>query len=774
MPVSLDLLNLGDQGVAITGAGDYAQIGVSVRSAGDFNNDGIEDFIFSGPVTDLVSNGRGVTYLIFGKAGGIGPIDLATLTPSQGFAIYGPAGADGVDMKSAAAGDVNGDGYDDIIIGAPRNSQNGYWNGAAFVLYGHGGTFGTVDLGTMTAQQGATFRATPANQGFAGFGVAGLGDINNDGFDDIAIGASDHSTLISYGGRAYVLFGSAAGFANGNLSTLTPQQGFVLEGTQSAGFAGYNVAGLGDINGDGIDDFAVSALLEDNPNANTQNGNVYVFYGKVAGLASTTLGSIAATDGFVIQGVSQGGRSISAAGDVNGDGYNDIIVSDLTSPGTVLFGSAGGIGTINLAALTASQGFTIAPGAVTGQFGWSVSGAGDVNADGFDDIQVGVHNSASNNAMHVIYGSAGMNAATLGVSDGLILQANEAIAGLGESSGSGDFNGDGFSDVLAGAWRANNAGYAQGAVYAVYGIVPTAAVTRIGSIANQTIRGGPGDDILNGLGGIDALFGAGGNDRLILGTGASGSRIDGGTGVDTLVVGSTVTALASLVGIEALELGIGAGLTLSGSQFASDLPRDLAVSGSGTITVNMEPGLRFQSQNMVFSGGDTTMIVNGTSGNDIFKTGAASHIINAGDGVDQIRGGTFADTINGEAGNDKILGFSGADVLTGGAGNDQFRYLFATDSGIGASADRITDFTIGGDRLNFSLLDTDAATPGIQGFAFVGSAAFSATGAAQLRYGSSGADLLVQADVNGDGIADMEIILEGLAGQTLTGSDFLL
>ena len=168
-------------------------------------------------------------------------------------------------------------------------------------------------------------------------------------------------------------------------------------------------------------------------------------------------------------------------------------------------------------------------------------------------------------------------------------------------------------------------------------------------------------------------------------------------------------------------------------------------------------------------------MTNGTSNDaDIIKSGNGVHIINAGDGNDQIRGGTAADIINGGNGDDKIIGNSGADVITGGTGIDQFRYFLASDSGPGAGADVITDYEIGVDRFNFSLFDTNPGLAGIQGFAFVGNAAFSGGGAAQLRYTNSGANLLVQADIDGNGIADMEIILQGQAGGTLTPADFIL
>lgn len=313
--------------------------------------------------------------------------------------------------------------------------------------------------------------------------------------------------------------------------------------------------------------------------------------------------------------------------------------------------------------------------------------------------------------------------------------------------------------------------------------VADAGVTQAGTMFDDILIGADGDDtffgladndILDGGGGIDILYGDEGNDRLILGTSASGSTINGGADTDTLVVKSSIASLAGIIGIEALELVGGSGLTITGQQFAEGLARTTAVSGTGSITVNMDVGYNFLSQSFAFAGSGVTVNVNGTSGNDIIKSGTAIHIINAGDGNDQIRGGTSNDTINGGAGNDKIIGNRGADIITGGTGSDQFRYLFDGETGLGAGADRITDYEIGVDRFNFSLFDTNPSLAGVQGFAFVGNAVFSGAGAAQIRYINSGADLLLQADIDGDGIADMEVILQGQAGGTLTPADFIL
>jgi Ca2+-binding RTX toxin-like protein len=225
--------------------------------------------------------------------------------------------------------------------------------------------------------------------------------------------------------------------------------------------------------------------------------------------------------------------------------------------------------------------------------------------------------------------------------------------------------------------------------------------------------------------------------------------------------------------MEGVELVGGASLTLTGTQFNNGLPIfGTTVSGTGSLIINLDPNVLFLPANFTIAP-TVLMTVNGTSGDDVIKAGNTTNTINAGDGVDFMRGGMLADIINAGGGNDKIYGFGGADVLTGGGGVDQFRYLETTDSGFGANSDRITDFTIGTDKLDFRLFDPNSATPEYELFSFVGTGAFTGGGAASIRYTGSGADLLLQVDVNGDGVADMEIILQGLNGQTLTSGDFM-
>jgi Ca2+-binding RTX toxin-like protein len=293
-----------------------------------------------------------------------------------------------------------------------------------------------------------------------------------------------------------------------------------------------------------------------------------------------------------------------------------------------------------------------------------------------------------------------------------------------------------------------------------------------GSAFGDILIGNSGTNTLEGLAGIDTLNGGAGNDRLVVSAAGSGSNVNGGTNVDTLAILGAVS-LGTVAGMEAIELSGGAALTLTGAQVSNGFALTTAVTGTGSLTINMSAGLLLPTKLWSIAAG-IAVTINGTSGTDIMKLANAVQTVNGGDGSDQIKGGNQVDTINGGNGIDKIIGQGGADILTGGAGNDVFRYLAQGDSGLGINADRITDFTIGQDRLNFKDIDADAALAGDQAFAFLGSAAFTAPGTGQIRFQDSGADLLVLVDVNGDGAADMSVILQGLAGQVLSGADFVL
>ncbi|HQV04926.1 M10 family metallopeptidase C-terminal domain-containing protein [Novosphingobium sp.] len=382
-----------------------------------------------------------------------------------------------------------------------------------------------------------------------------------------------------------------------------------------------------------------------------------------------------------------------------------------------------------------------------------------------------------------VLGSGSQNLAGQNIS-GSIIQMVDAITsfdisgatgGATVSGGASDntLTGGVQEDHLLGA-NGNDTVYGGGGGDWIYGDGlegQTGNDTLFGQDGNDFLYGGAGNDVLDGGAGANMLFGEAGDDRLIVGAGAYEQMIDGGDGIDTLALTADYTLVGDMLGIERIELGAFE-MTLDGTQFNTGLASNATITGTGSLTVNMVSGqILFLTPMTIAS--TVTIEANGTSGIDVIKgpIGAAM-TVSAGGGTDQIRTGNLADTIDGGADNDKIMGLGGADNLTGGSGADQFRYLFASDSTL-AAQDRILDFTTGTDKLDFRALDADPLTAGRQTISFIGTSAFATNGTAQARYVDSGADKLVQIDLNGDGAADMQIVLVGHAGQGLTGTDFL-
>ncbi len=295
--------------------------------------------------------------------------------------------------------------------------------------------------------------------------------------------------------------------------------------------------------------------------------------------------------------------------------------------------------------------------------------------------------------------------------------------------------------------------------------------TIFGAGGNDVLNGGKGNDTIDGGSGINTILGQAGNDTITMVSGSSGSNIDGGSDFDTLVINGTSVSVGTFLDIEKIQFQSGGALDLTAAQFAA-LPISAQITGAGQLIVTLSAAGMIDTSQFVFGPG-ATVRVNGSAGADVIVAGAAAHTLNGGAGADRIDGGSFADTIDGGSEADKITGRGGADVLTGGTGNDAFKFDALGDSGLGAAADRINDYQVGIDRLNFK--DIDPNNTGIDdAFAFIGSAAFGGTGAAEIRYATSGGNLVVQADADGNGVADMEIFLMSLGGQTLTANDFVL
>jgi len=415
LDLSTQTLNPVVTGFMITGNGAADEFGTSVRTAGDINNDGYDDIIVG---AYFKNSGQGAAYVVYGgDKSTMSNIILSstTLDPlTMGFMITGNAVGDQFGQSVSTAGDINNDGYDDIIIGAPTRNSN---QGAAYVIYGGAkSAMSNIALSSTTlspTSNGFMITGSAAGDKF-GFSVSTAGDINNDGYDDIIIGAYGNI----FQGAAYVIYGGAkASMTNIVLSstTLDPlSTGFMITG--SAGSFGRSVSTAGDINNDGYDDIIIGDYQK-----NVAQGAAFVVYGGAKStmsniaLSSTTLDP--ASTGFMITGnaaYDYFGYCVSTAGDINNDGYDDIIVgayekNNRQGAAYVIYGGAKStMSNIDLSSTTLdppTTGFMITGNAVGDQFGFSVSAARDINNDGYDDIVVGANEKNNQQgAAYVIYG----------------------------------------------------------------------------------------------------------------------------------------------------------------------------------------------------------------------------------------------------------------------------------------------------------------------------------------------------------------------------------
>jgi hypothetical protein len=486
LPATLDLAALtGTQGLVIQGVSAGDQTGWSVSSAGDVNGDGLADLLVgasrSAPLGRHLAGGA---TLLYGTRAALAILDLSVgLNATQGMVIIGAISGDYTGISVSAAGDVNGDGLADLVVGAYHASPLGRsLAGTATLIYGSRVLPATLDLATpLSITQGMVIQGAVAGDR-TGISVSGAGDVNGDGLADLLAGGDNTPPLGLKGGRAATLiYGSKALPAALDLSLgLNTTQGMVILGTDTDVNNDHWASSAGDVNGDGLSDLLVGAVHA-SPLGRTNAGAVYIIYGNRALPAVLDLNTtLTQAQGMVIQGAIAGdfaGWSVSTAGDVNGDGLADILVGApvsvpfaspaLNSPGsaTLIYGSRSFPALLDLnITLGSSQGMVIQGTFANDITGWSVSSAGDVNGDGLADFLVATplasplgRNQAG--IVTLIYGSKALPAilelnATLSTTQGMLIQGALAGDETGYSvSGAGDINGDGLADFLVGALR---------------------------------------------------------------------------------------------------------------------------------------------------------------------------------------------------------------------------------------------------------------------------------------------------------------------------------
>ena len=234
--------------------------------------------------------------------GAVYPITIDPISTTPATTLESNQANAQLGFSVSSAGDVNGDGYSDVIAGAGSFDAGETDEGAALVF--HGSSTG-VSITAAAILEGKQINAR------MGFSVSTAGDVNGDGFSDIIVGANLYDDTESNEGAAFVFHGSAAG--------INPVAAAMVQSNQAAAQMGYSVACAGDVNGDGYSDVIVGAWLYDNPEVN--EGVAYIYYGSATGI-NTALSALLESN----QAASNFGISVAGAGDVNGDGYSDVIV----------------------------------------------------------------------------------------------------------------------------------------------------------------------------------------------------------------------------------------------------------------------------------------------------------------------------------------------------------------------------------------------------------------------------------------------------------------
>ena len=614
----IDLTNLDDEVISdlIVSGASGALSGTSVAS-GDFNNDTIPDLLV-GAVED---SGSGKVRVYFGSASGYSD------TPD-----WSAIGTSGIRFGNAvAAGDFNNDGYDDVVVGAEYETgdtpSNQFREGRVYVYYGSVSGLPDADVDGLAQISDADWVAE-ADQSYAYMGYSlAVANVNNDLYADLVAGSYAFDNDLTNEGRVYVFHGSVTGLPYTDCGGLTDgishpcEANWVAEGDQASAYFGRSVARAGDVNGDTIDDIIIGSDYYDN--GTTNEGRAHVYYGSGSGLPYTNCGGLA--DGIAhpceaawqVESDSYGARlgwAVAGAGDVNNDGYDDVIVgapyftngASFEGIAYVFHGSAIGLDDAGLDGLAhpSDAAWQLEGGDAYSYLGAAFAGGIDFNGDTIDDVALGVKGDGVGGKVLVFYGVDTTGLAS--TPDWQHVESDTDIRLLGTSvTGIADYDGDGYDELAAGAPETTIDVFNEGAVKILkpnlvdpaFIITPTSGLqtTESGGTATFTVRlaAFPDADVTLGLSSLETDEGTISHSSLtftqtnwstpqtVTITGVNDANSDGNNGyiIDTAASSSTDT---DYDGIDPINISV--------TNIDNDVPQAISVTSNGSIYENTGTG----------------------------------------------------------------------------------------------------------------------------------------------------------------------------------------